>query len=428
MKDRKPFIVLGIAAVALLMLFIFLGKGSQKFEWSENYEAASKGPYGTYVIHKMLKDFYPKKDLINILDGISEELPLGRGIKGNYVFVGESLFLSKDDEDQLLNFVNEGNNAFICSKTIPFDLMFELYSENCNDRGWEDYYGHLDTGVVFNFSHPELNKEKGYKYKFLDENKVKKYDWNFIHSDYFCDESHSMVELGSFDIRRVNFAKKEYGRGTFYIHTTPISFSNIQMLDQVGLEYASKVFSHLEEGDIFWDIPSKQSEGLGRAYNASKGPSGGTRRIASDESLKFILAEPSLSWAWYIAISLGLLYLFFRAKRKQRIIPVLEQNENTSFEFISTIGRLYFLQNDHKKLSLQKMKLFLSYIRDRYNLMTTTTDEKFQARLAAKSEIKPKVIKKIFDSHESIKKTHQISENQLIEFHKQMDEFYKNCK
>ena len=68
-------------------------------------------------------------------------------------------------------------------------------------------------------------------------------------------------------------------------------------------------------------------------------------------------------------------------KRKQRIIPVLERNENTSFKFISTIGRLYFLQNDHKKLCQQKMKLFYAYIRDRYNINTTKVDEGYFATL-----------------------------------------------
>ena len=427
MKDKRPFFILGFAAVALLLLFIFLGKERSSFDWSENYESESKDPYGTYIIHEMLEDYFPEKNLTDITNGVSEELPLGRDKKGNYVFVGEGMILDSADVVTLLNFVNEGNNAFISSKTIPFDLMFELYYDECNYEPWDDYANFTDTVAVFNFQHRQLNTPKGFTYKFLDENKVASYSWNFIENQYFCDESFSMVKLGTVSGDKVNFAKKEYGRGAFYLHTTPVNFTNLQMLDKVGLDYSNKVFSHLDVGDIFWDEKSKQSEGFGRAYNR-RARGDGPRSIASEESLKYILAQPSLAWAWYLTIGLGLLYLFFRAKRKQRIIPVLEQNENTSFEFISTIGRLYFLQNDHKKLSQQKMKLFLSYIRDRYNLITTSTDAEFKKRLAAKSEIAPEVINKIFDAYDGIKRSGFVSEEKLIAFHKQMDEFYKNCK
>ncbi|MEM6963274.1 MAG: hypothetical protein AAF573_00825 [Bacteroidota bacterium] len=427
MNDKRPFFILGIAAVVLLLLFVFLGNGGSKYDWSENYEAESKEPYGSYVIHSMLNDYFPNNTLTNITESVDDELPLGKGEKSNYVFMGESMFLDSADVTTLLNFVNEGNNAFISSKTIPFDLMFELYYDECNLEPWDDYAGVTDTMVVFNFNHPQLKDDEGYSYKYFDANKVMEYQWHYIDSVYFCDEPYSMVQLGTLSGNRVNFAKKEYGSGAFYLHTTPINFTNFQLLDKVGLEYANKIFSHLDEGDIYWDEYSRQGEGFGRAYNRRAG-GGGNRSIASEESLKYILAQPSLAWAWYLSVSLGLLYLFFRAKRKQRIIPVLEQNENTSFEFISTIGRLYFLQNDHKKLCIQKMKLFLSYIRDRYNLITTNTDDTFKKKLAAKSEVDPNTINKIFDYYKNVKSSSFVSEKTLIEFHERMDLFYKNCK
>ena len=429
MKDKKPFYILGVAAVVLLLLFIFLKGNGTRFDWSENFEAESKDPYGSFVIHEMLGSYFPNKNFNPITESIDEELPLGEVAKSNYVFVGESMFLDSADVSTLLKYVQEGNTAFISSKTIPFDLMFELYYDECNDEPWDDYSVETDTAASFNFLHPQLQRERGYYYKFLDENKTATYGWNYIDSVYFCAEPYSMIRLGTFAENRVNFAKKAYGEngGSFYLHTTPMNFTNLQMLDKVGVEYANKIFSHLEKGDIFWDEYSRVGEGLGRAYNRRRS-GGGSRSIASEESLKYILAQPSLAWAWYLTISLGLLYLLFRAKRKQRIIPVLEQNENTSFEFISTIGRLYFLQNDHKKLCVQKMKLFLSYIRDRYHLNTTQVDETFKNKLAAKSEIPRAELDKIFDFHKNIQNSNSVSEQTLIDFHQRMDVFYKNCK
>lgn len=427
MADKKPFYILGVAAAVLLLFFIFLGDDSERFDWSEHYEAESKDPYGTFVTQEVLKNYFPNNNFTEIKEDLSEELPNSVGKNSNYVFIGESMFMDSTDISSLLNYVKEGNNAFISSKTIPYDLMLQLYSEPCNYELWDDYATKADTFVTFNFLHPQL-KDEGNPYLFTSGGELIAYGWNYIDSIYFCDESHSMIQLGTIN-DKINFAKKEYGinGGTFYLHTTPMNFTNMAMLEKTDLVYANKVFSHLSEGDIYWDEYSRVGEGFGRAYNQRRG-GGGNRTIASEESLKYILAQPSLAWAWYLMIGMGFLYLFFRAKRKQRIIPVLEQNENTSFEFISTIGRLYFLQNDHKKLCQQKMKLFYAYIRDRYNLNTTKVDDEFMTKLIAKSEVPSPVLKKIFDFYKNIKSSPFVSEQTLIDFHLRMDEFYKKCK
>ena len=426
MKDKKPFYILGAAAAVLLLLFVFFGNGGSRFDWSEHYEPKGKEPYGTFILYEVLSDYFPNNTFTEIKKSISEELLTDTLVKNNYVFIGESMFLDSADLATLLLFVSEGNTAFISSKTIPVDLMDELNEEECNYSLWQDYNVLSDTTASFNFFHPQLKTKKDFKFTYLDENIRANYGWNYIDDTFICDDAYSMIPLGTVN-EKINFVKKEYGQGAFYLHTTPITFTNLYLHKKSGFTYANKVFSHLEEGNIYWDEHSREGEGFGRAYNRRK-RGGDSRSITSDESLKYILAQPSLAWAWYLSVSLGLLYLFFRAKRKQRIIPVLEQNENTSFEFISTIGQLYFLKNDHKKLCLQKMKLFLAYIRDRYNLNTTNLDDAFVTKLTAKSEVSPTIIKNIFTFYKNIESSSFTSEQSLIDFHQRMDAFYKNCK
>ena len=64
MADKKPFYILGVAAAVLLLLFIFLGSGGSNFDWSENYEAESKQPYGSFVIHEVLSDYFPNNNFL----------------------------------------------------------------------------------------------------------------------------------------------------------------------------------------------------------------------------------------------------------------------------------------------------------------------------------------------------------------------------
>ena len=123
-----------------------------------------------------------------------------------------------------------------------------------------------------------------------------------------------------------------------------------------------------------------------------------------------------------------MLYLIFRGKRKQRVIPILEKNKNTSLEFISTIGRLYFLRNNHKDLAHQKMRLFLAFVRERYHINTKDLDHSFVKSLAAISEVAEERIDQIVLMSNNVSGGSFISDATLIDFHKKIDYFYKNCK
>lgn len=429
MKNKRPLIIFGIAALLILFCFMYLRSGKSPHNWTENYKVESKEPYGTYVVKELLDSYFPDESFSEIDNSLVGKLPTdSTSKKDNYVFVGEGLYMDTSDVNTLLSFVETGNNAFISSRTIPYDLMFYVYYTECDNNYWDDYKTMRDSSITLDMLHPDLKQAPGIEYKYFYNKGVGSYRWQHIDSIYFCDQPYSFVKLGTINDSLINFAKIPYGQGTFYLHTTPLSFSNIQMIDPNGLAYATKVFSHLTEGDIYWDNHSRVRESIGRRRNQNANNGSGPRQISNEGPLKYILSQPPLAWAWYTAIGLGLLYLLFRAKRTQRSIPVLAENKNTSLDFISTIGSLYFIQNDHRKLSLQKMRLFLAFIRERYLMNTNVADEAFFKKLSAKSEIPMGVIQQIFSFYKNINDSSFISEQTLIEFHMEMDKFYKNCK
>ncbi len=428
MKDKRPVIIFGIAFVLLLLVFLLIKGSGPNFNWTEDYREKSKEPYGTFVVHGLLDKYFPAHELKDIGSSVEKELPTEEGTeKANYVFVGEGLYMDTSDVDQLLAFVEKGNNALIASKSIPYDLMFYVYYEECNDYFWDDYVHIQDSMGRFNMLHDSLKSEMDIDFRFIKKGKADSYKWHYIDSVYFCEEDYSFIRLGTVNGDKVNFAKIKYGEGYFYFHTNPIAFSNIQLLDEVGLEYASKVFSHLDEGPIYWDTYSRVRESVSRRRNSMR-ELNPERELSGEGPLDYILDQPSLTWAWYLLLACGFLYLLFRAKRSQRIIPVIEGNQNTSLEFISTIGSLYFLQNDHKKLSIQKMKLFLGHVRNRYSITTKEINEEFVKKLSIKSEVPEKVINKILEFYQNIKGSTFISDKTLIDFHQALEMFYKNRK
>ena len=426
MGNKRILLVVALLAIIILLALLFRSS-TKRFNWGETYAQNSKEPYGTYVIGELLKSYFPGKDFIAFNDSIPNNFPPHPQKDANYVFIGEAIYMDSVDVSGLLKFVENGNKAFISSKTIPYDLMFHLYYEECNEYFWDDYNFFQDTIAYFSLNHPELVSDSLFEYQYFYQNKAESYYWNYIDTFFLCEDEYSIVALGHLADDKVNFARVKYGKGYFYLHTNPIVFSNFHLLEKQPLNYANKIFSHLTEGTIYWDNYSRVSEAVGRRRNSGD-YANQERGISSRSPLQYILGQPSLTWAWYLLLALGLLYMIFGAKRRQRIVPVLEKNNNTSLEFISTIGQLYFIQNNHRKLALQKIKLFQAFIRQRYNIQTANIDEEFYKKLNLKSEVEESLIRKIFLLSGNINNSSIVSENTLIELHKLMDQFYKNCK
>ncbi|HMQ49949.1 MAG TPA: hypothetical protein PKA00_21150 [Saprospiraceae bacterium] len=419
--------LLGVATLVILAFLFRTKEDSNVIDWKEHYKEDKSAPYGTYLIQELLKSQVDEADFHVVKDSLVEQLQ-GNETASSYVFIGEAMYIDSTDINALLNFVSRGNIAFISSKTIPYNLMFHLYYYECDEYYWNDYYAIYDTLVHFNFYHPNRKREQAFDFQYFFKNEVKSYPWYYIDNLYFCDEEEGLTPLGTLQDTLINFARVSYGAGFVYLHTNPIAFSNIQLLDQEGLAYADRVFSHFpEESAIYWDSYSRAAEWMGRRMN-DRYNYDYERQFATESPLQYILEKRSLSWAWYLLILLGVLYLLFRAKRRQKAIPILDPNKNTSLAFLSSISRLYFLQNNHKQLALQQMKLFQSYVRDKYGLHIRDLDENATQRLSLKSEIAPTHIQKITRLHENISTSSYVSDNTLMDFHQLLDYFYKNCK
>lgn len=428
MKKNRTIWLIVTGLLLLLVLAYFLN--TDLHDWSVNYRGDSKDPYGTFLISELLADYYPEEEYEVLKDSLILSLPLSGGdsARANYVFVGGGMYLRPSDTQRLLDFVANGNQAVIATNVLPFDLMFELYFEECDSIWWDGFSGSYDTIVRANFQHPNLHSDQGFAFQFYDKGNPIAYEWKYFEDYYFCGLEEGLVPIGSFNDGLINFAQRPYGQGNFYLHSTPLAFTNYHLLDPSKLEYVDKVFSHLQPGPIYWDEYSRVSERMGQAINDRNPYSSGNRRLSAESPLQFILSKPALTWAWYLLLVGILLYMLFLSRRRQRIIPVLQKNSNTTLEFLNTIGHLYFLQNNHQQLVMQKMQYFRNFVRERYNVQGLELDEDFKQKLQQRSEVKAPIIDKILLMYKNIKNASLVTENTLIDFHKAMEQFYRHCK
>ncbi len=416
MKKNTILIALFTVLALLLTAYFFFGKERRKpFSWKENFKSDSDQPFGTLFIRQLLETYRPGEAFIRNENRSLSELLQSDSIRypADYVFMGRELYLTDEDSEALLTFIHEGNDAFIATNYLPYQLTDSLFYAECAN---EMYVTEVEMpAATFNFLHPTLQTEKGYTYTYRPGRQTRPYRWMSLQPGVFCDSAYSVVALGYFNNEAVNFFKMPFGKGNLYIHTNPIAFTNyfIRMPDKAA--YASDVFSHLRGKTIIWDDMSQS-------------------RMSSpeDESnpLSLLMQHESLKYAWWLMLVSAILYTIFTAKRKQRIIPVREEKVNTSLEYVKMVSALHFENGNNRDIALKKMKYFLYFIRAKYGIHSANFTEEHFKRLAEKSQIDFTHIESIFSEYGRIEKNPYSSAgpHQLLSLYNAIDHFYKHCK
>jgi hypothetical protein len=437
MPNARSPVLTAVFALALVGgFFYYLYEiGKPKFDWRESawkkkpYDEKNDQPYGTRTARRLLENYFPDKNLVEIRASLSEELP-AQTTGSNYVFMGEALDLDSLETARLLDFVAAGNTAFLSSKTIPNYIMHRVYADTCTEASWGDYAGVTRVQVSLSLRTPAL-PDSTTRFFFAHQNEPLAYEWHYIPDEHFCDAM-PQYPLGYLEGDWVNFAHFPHGKGRFLLHTTPLAFTNFSLSHPAARPYAEGVFSHLTEGDIYWDAANSIPEHIGRRNNGSLAADSG---LQDKHILSYVLKQPALAWAWYVLAGLALAWLLFRAKRRQRAIPVLPRNENSSYEFISTIAHLHFREKNYAGLSALAMRHFLAQLRERYGLVVSIdplselprTDDLFFKNLATRSELPESEARRVFGLHANTVR-YQPTEDMAMELHLALEAFLKTAK
>jgi hypothetical protein len=424
---NKRYLILGGIVLVVILLLVWAMQRQESFSWRETYKIDSNEPYGLYAAHQLLGAYTAARELQNLEDSLTGHLPEGLSAgPANYVFIGEGLFMRPTDRDALLAFVEAGNTAFLSAKVFPYDLMFYLYYEECDYVPWEGLEQLTDSLVNLNFSHPSLRADRDFPYPYIQDFRPVLTTWDYFPAAYFCDQENGLVPIGTINDRFTNMAQIRYGEGYFYLHSQPLAFTNYFLVKPRGRAYAEGALSYLNDGPVYWDEFSRIPETMARQENNPVNNS--ASRLQSDSPLRYILEQPPLAWAWYTLAAMALLYLLFRTKRRQRVIPVVQPLKNTSLQFVQTIGWLYFQRAGHQQLAVQAIKLLRTHVKERYGLQWREHDEQFVTQLSNRAGVDEELVRTIALDVQNIPRYTGLVETELVKFHQRLERFYQAAK
>jgi hypothetical protein len=434
-----------IALAAILVgVIVYFTLNSKRVTWSETYSPDDKMPYGTSVIYNLMQNVRSDQQFTLIKDSTHKELPIDpTDKKDTYVFIGQTLYADSADVDKLLSFVESGNNAFVISNQ-PASLLFDtllrapiagddeyLYDLEEEIYEYESYakkrvYYVQDSSILLYLNDPQLilsTYELSKKYNF----ETTYNSWAYFKDGLTGMDGKPADVIGEFDEGYVNYIRLRYGKGEFYFHCTPLVFTNYYMLNDTAMRHSRDALTYFGDGNVYWDEDNRDYDSGGVSNNKNEQPD-----KPSEGPLEFILAEPSLRSAWYLLIVVVLLYLFFGAKRKQRIIANQEKMENTSIEYAQVLSQMFMKQQDHRKLVLMKMELFKAHVRDRYGIRLPMKKEEenmaLYQEISSKSGIEKDHVRIIFENHNVHLSLNAVNTEEMLAFHQMLEHYYLRCK
>jgi hypothetical protein len=385
MKKNLPYIV--ILASSAVVFFIIRMLTPEPVDWSESFSRKDKIPYGCHIIYELLPDIFPGAQVSAVHDSAYDTLK-NRTFRGaNYIIIDNTAALDKYDTDELMRFVATGNNVFIAAGHYPDEFGKRMNIRTAPEDAVADRMG-------VNFTNPRIAARRNYV--------CRKGTGNFRFVSF---RKKGAAVLGVNERRGANFLRIRHGKGAFYLSAIPYAYSNFAVLTQNNAEYVSKSLSYLPVQRTFWDEHYKSS------------------LAAPTSPLRYVLSREPLTWAYYAGMAFLMLFILFRARRRQRVIPVIAPLKNATLDFIATVGRLYFQQGDHKNIAEKKILYFYEYLNSQFQVDALHRGHDFMERVAAVTGAPPELVRKFFNAADSIRMSERISDDQLVSLNGIVEEF-----
>lgn len=380
-------IYLGVFLVILAIMGIFQVNKKPIVDWRKNFDPNSKTPFGLFVFNKEVDHLFG-----NNLERIDQS-PYDYYSKEKETTKHNILIIEKNLDTEswkkIIDKVNSGSSAMLISRSLP-----EMLEDSLKFRLW---INNSDTKYNLEFTDVKLKSDTLLINRLPDSRGFTKINKNIEILGY-----NKTSGFGNDEYKNANFIKVKHGQGYFYLYSEPSAISNYYLLKSRSA-YPTKLFSFLPQQKTIWFTESKSAGN-------------------SQSPMRFILANPPLRYALYIAV-LGLaLFMIFNAKRKQRIVPIVEPLKNTSLEFVKSIGNLYLQEGDFHDMMAKKAQYFLHKIRLDLLIDTSNLDEDFIKKLHLKTGVKIEtiqeavsLIKKAQDPYSNVMKEDFIKMNSLLD-------------
>ena len=394
--------------IALLFLIGCNGSSSTMPSLKESYSYVDNNPFGTSVAFSMVKNAYPDYNFAFFKSEFNKEYDLTNDTASLYINFSKNYLPNDEALSELMDFVYRGNTAFISSSRIDTALLGQLYCKQ-NIVGNSTF----DFMTFYENASTQIAKEiEIYKDSFS-------YFYKGFYNTFPIINNDNARYIGKNKEGKVNMFTFFYGKGKFVFHAEPRAFSNYFLLTNNNYLYMQSVLKLLPQypEHVYWDnYYAKKNIG-----KRSKGAGG---RSLTDTVSK----SSSLLFAFLATLALFVFYLLFNSKRKQRIVPIKKQNENSSIAFAEAIAGLYLNKKDNKVIVEKMITFFNEHIRTKYFFSLNINDTSYADVLSRKSGVPFDITNELTTNIRQSNARLKITDEELLNLNALIEKFLKHKK
>ncbi|HEY0042693.1 MAG TPA: DUF4350 domain-containing protein [Flavisolibacter sp.] len=406
MKKAFPYILGGVVLVLLVVLMSASNatRSLKKMDERITLRRTDKIPYGMRAAHDLLPTLFPNASVHTDKQYPGNWDSINLSGRNQAVILVADYFDASDEElDELTTFVKNGNHVYIIHRAAS-DVVKDFFDVSYNNDFVAYAINEDGDSLKLKLEAPAYANTTLYTYP------GKKYEGTF----YRLDTARTSV-LGRSGNGLPNFIQVNKGKGSFYLHTAPLAFSNYFILHKGNSAYFEQAISVIPKdvttvvwNDYFLEKPRNPDD--------DKDPNW----------LSALFSYPSFKWGFLVGAFTLVLFVLLGMRRRQRLIPVYEKPKNDSLDFVKTLGRLYYDRRDHHNLATKMAAYFLEHVRARYKIPTHTLDDVFIQALHFKSGYPEPETRDIINTIHTVHTVNSITDTELASFHKQLEVFYQN--
>jgi hypothetical protein len=372
----------------------------KQFSWTPTFAHDDRNPFGCYVVDSMLSHAMPNGYTVQnkTLYQLSKE-----DKKQGVLIVSNKLHLSKLDIKSMENIVKRGGKVMIVGRSendndyemdsllfskfgMRFNNAYRYFDLSALRRNIEKQTEGLIDTISWVGSREMYPRKKYTAYSMLMNSQIVIYKTMPVHNLAFYKEYDEETGSGSNSSQSSALdeenavsctiaAKYSKGKGELIMVGAPLLFTNYGMLSGNLSGYIFRLMSQMK------DLPVVRTQVYMEAPNAKM--TGGNQ----ESPFRYFLEQPPLRWALYLTVLTILIFMLFTARRRQRVIPVVEKPKNKSLEFVQLIGTLYYHRHDNTDLVRKKIIYFAEELRRRWmiDVMDTADNDRIFSVISQKT-------------------------------------------
>lgn len=378
-KGERKFLIVLVVLFVLYVATSFLAP--KPIDWSVTFASNDKNPFGAYILSERSSDLFgePFRLSNRTISELTEN--------DNLIILADVAEIARADYRNLMIKLDSGANVFVAANQFSAVLKDSLEFD-------ERFSFHVLNQTLFEAATSEI---------LVSDSLVFEYPYSLV-SNYFEIEQDSDWEVqATLDSNPILITKK-VGEGKLILSSTPYVFTNFGLLFNENFNGAARLLTELPHAPTHFTT----------YYQLGKGE--------ATTPFRYFLKQPPLRWSLYLTLILLVIFLTISSRRVQRAIPLFEPPQNSTVNYVRTLGTLFYREGNHKKAGQRLINHFLKELSEKYFIKMDYSERTYR-HLSAKSGVELMEVIQTFELVQRFKNQEKIDEQTLINLSKKIDRF-----